>query len=280
MVDAVHPFEIEGSRGLVVRGDVHVPAGSGPHPVVVGVHGFKGFRNWGFWPHIAAGLAAHGIACVRYDASHNGVGPGGLLFDEKELFERNTWGREEEDLARVLDAVRAGALPGAAALTPERLGLIGHSRGGGLVVVRTAADSAVRAAVVLAPVATTLRFSDDAVRQARIDGFAPIVNTRTGEVLRFGRDAIDELGARTDLHDIAASHAAQIGVPLLVCHGSVDPAVSPDEGRRIAAAAPGGRFDEFTGADHVLDCRHPWQGATAHFERFVEEAAAHFRAHL
>ena len=39
MVDAVHPFEIEGSRGLVVRGDVHVPAGSGPHPVVVLVSG-------------------------------------------------------------------------------------------------------------------------------------------------------------------------------------------------------------------------------------------------
>ena len=34
-------------------------------PVVVGVHGFKGFRNWGFWPHIADGLAERGFVMRR-----------------------------------------------------------------------------------------------------------------------------------------------------------------------------------------------------------------------
>ena len=275
----VRPFEIAGSGGLPVRGDVHVPAGRGPHPVVVGVHGFKGFRRWGFWPYIAAGLAERGIACVRYDASHNGVGAGGLDFDEPHLFERNTWGREEHDLDAVLRAVRRAALPGLEDVDAARLGLIGHSRGGGLVVVRTAADPAVRAAVVLAPVATTLRFAAEVLERARRAGFAPIVNTRTGEILRFGQDALDELDARTDLHDIAARHAARISVPLLVAHGTLDAAVAPDEGRRIAAAARG-RFEAFAGADHVLGCRHPWQGPTPDFGRFLDLARAHFAAHL
>jgi len=56
---------------------------------------------------------------------------------------------------------------------------------------------------------------DDVVEKAKSDGFAPIVNTRTGEVLRFGADAIDELESRTDLHDIAASHASRIEAPVL-----------------------------------------------------------------
>ncbi len=276
----IHAFEIEGSGGLPIRGDVHVPEGDGPFPVVVGCHGFKGFRNWGFWPHIATGLATAGLACVRYDMSHNGVGANGLTFDENELFERNTWAHEEEDLDRVLASVRSGALPGASSIDAARLGLIGHSRGGALVIVRGAADPDVRAVVALAPIATILRFSDDVLAAGRADGFIPIRNMRTGEVLRFGAEAIAETAARTDLHDIAASHAARMTQPLLVAHGTADPAVHSTEGHRLAAAAPFGGFLPFEGADHVLGCRHPWQGPTPEFERFMALATREFTATL
>jgi len=270
------PFVLAGSDGRPIRGDLHLPRGDGPHPVAVGIHGFKGFRNWGFWPHIAQGLADAGTACVRFDLSHNGVGENGMVFDEQALFEANTMSREEEDVAAVIDALRSGSLPGSERLDVTRLGLIGHSRGGGGVLLRAVQDDGVKAAVVLAAISTVLRFPAEALEQGRIDGFIPIVNTRTGEVLRFGRDAIAELDARTDLHDIAASHAARITVPLLVCQGTADPAIAVSEARAIAAAAPDSRLELFEGADHVLDCRHPWQGPTPHFERFVTLAAEHF----
>jgi dienelactone hydrolase len=277
---SVHPFETPGSGGLPIRGDVHLPEGTGPFPVVVGVHGFKGFRNWGFWPHIAAGLADAGVACVRYDMSHNGVGANGLEFDEEHLFAANTWGREEEDLGCVLDIVRGGDVPEAENLAPERLGLIGHSRGGGLVVERTAQDEGVRACVTLAAIATLARFPPELMERGRSQGFIPIVNTRTGQTLRFGKDAIAELDAREELHDLASSFASRIQVPTLVCHGTADTGVSPDDGRRLAAATPHASLELFEGADHVLDCRHPWQGPTPHLERFVRLAADHFLAHL
>jgi pimeloyl-ACP methyl ester carboxylesterase len=68
--------------------------------------------------------------------------------------------------------------------------------------------------------------------------------------------------------------------PLLVCHGTADPAVPISEGRALADAAQNARFEAFDGADHVLDCRHPWQGATPHFQRFVQLAAEHFSKNL
>ena len=259
-----------------MRGDVHVPEGQRRFPVVVGAHGFKGFRNWGFWPHIAERLAARGLACLRFDLSHNGVGANGFEFDEEDLFELNTFRREEEDLGCVLGALRGGALPAADALDAERLGLLGHSRGGGLVVVRAADDPAVRAVVTLAAVASLTRFPDEVMARGRQKGFIPILNTRTGQTLRYGRDAIAELDVRPELRDLAASFAARVRVPLLVCHGTADTGVSPEDGRRLAAAAPDARLEWFEGADHVLDCRHPWQGTTPHLERFLDLASAHF----
>jgi dipeptidyl aminopeptidase/acylaminoacyl peptidase len=271
---SVHPFMLTGSGGQPIRGDVWLPDHvADAAPVVVGIHGFKGFRRWGFWPAIGTSLNRGGFAFANFDMSHNGVGVGGLDFDEPDLFERNTWAREEADLATVLDALRAGRLPQPHRVDPRRVALLGHSRGGGLAAVHAARDPGIAAVVALAPISTVLRFEDSTVERGRRMGFIPILNTRTNETLRFGADAIAEIAARPDLHDIAESHAARLAAPLLVVHGEDDSAVPAAEGRALAAAAPHGTFVGIAGADHVLGCRHPWAGTTPAFDRFL--AAAH-----
>jgi pimeloyl-ACP methyl ester carboxylesterase len=264
-----HPFQIPGSGGAPIRGDVRVPAGSARVPVVVGIHGFKGFRRWGFWPQIAASLTDAGYAFVGFDMSHNGVGAKGLEFDEPDLFEKDTWRRQEDDLAAVLASLRGGRLPAPERIDATRVALLGHSRGGGLAVVRAAQDPQIRAVVALAPIATVLRFDEETMARGRRNGFIPILNTRTGQTLRFGADAIAEIDARIDLHDIAATYASKLAAPLLVVHGDADTSVPADEGRALAAAAPRGTFVGIPGADHVLGCRHPWAGSTPAFAAFL-----------
>ena len=90
-----HPFTLTGSAGLPLRGDVCLPADPSldPLPVVLAIHGFKGFRRWGFWSAMADAFADRGCAFVGFDMTHNGVGEGGLDFDEEDLFEANSWPR-------------------------------------------------------------------------------------------------------------------------------------------------------------------------------------------
>jgi dipeptidyl aminopeptidase/acylaminoacyl peptidase len=278
---SVRAFELVGSGGAPIRGDVWLPDHVAARaPVVVGIHGFKGFRKWGFWPTIGASLNYAGFALVSFDMSHNGVGAGGLDFDEPDLFEANTWAREEEDLGVVLAALRSGRLPDPDRVDPSRLALLGHSRGGGLAVVRAADDARVRAVVTLAPIATTRRFDDATLAKARRDGFIPILNTRTLETLRFGAAAVVEQTTRADLHHIAANYASRLAAPLLVVHGEADSAVDPREGRTLAAAAPRGTYVGIAGADHVLGCHHPWAGTTPAFDRFLDETSRFLRATL
>lgn len=48
---------ISNSSGDVIRGNVHLPDNPKGAPVVILCHGFKGFKDWGFFPITADRLA-------------------------------------------------------------------------------------------------------------------------------------------------------------------------------------------------------------------------------
>ena len=68
------PFRRIGPHGDVIRGDLRIPEGPPPRTAVVVVHGFKGFKDWGFFPHLCEEIAAGGHAVVSFNFSWNGIG--------------------------------------------------------------------------------------------------------------------------------------------------------------------------------------------------------------
>jgi len=176
------PLVLENDEGLPVRCDVRVPDGAGPFPVVVVLHGFKGFKDWGMFPPTCERLAAAGLATVAMNASRNGIGAGDPCeLTELESFARDTPRRQVGDVQLVVDAISSGAAgPG---LDPGRIGLLGHSRGGGVAVLAAAADPRVSALVTWAAVASFDRWTERAKAEWRRTGRLDVPNARTGQVL-------------------------------------------------------------------------------------------------
>ncbi|MGI8818579.1 MAG: hypothetical protein ACR2HW_05490, partial [Gemmatimonadales bacterium] len=100
----------------------------GPRPAVLVLHGFKGFKDWGMFPPLGERLALAGFSAVIPNLSGSGVDDDGE-FTLPERFGRNTFSAELQDAGTVIDALRDGRLGIPA---PSTLGLIGHSRGGGV----------------------------------------------------------------------------------------------------------------------------------------------------
>jgi hypothetical protein len=128
-----HSVAGSGVRGIV-RGDVRCPAEGRGLVTVVICHGFKGFKEWGFFPYLAEQLAESGAYCVSFNFSHNGVGEDLLTFSEPERFRENTPTKECDELEELLGKLQRRELP-----ESERCGgltvLMGHSRGGFPVLV-------------------------------------------------------------------------------------------------------------------------------------------------
>jgi len=55
-------------------------------PCLIFVHGFKGFKDWGFGPYIGNFFAEKGFFSISFNLSHNGVGDSLTEFTELDKF--------------------------------------------------------------------------------------------------------------------------------------------------------------------------------------------------
>jgi len=272
----VESFCFANEEGLPIRGDVHAPAGRGP--VVVCVHGFKGFKDWGFWPETAQRLVRSGMGAVRFNFAHSGVGEDLERFGEPRLFESGTYSREVSDLREVLLRLAGKDLPGAGDLDTARIGLLAHSRGAiSALALAASEERPVRSVALWNPVASALWWSEEERRRWRERGFWEVVNTRTHEVFRITRALLDDAENNGERLDPVAN-ARRLEVPISVVVARGDESVSPESGRLLARAAPTSlaSITEIEDSGHTFGAVHPFAGSTPALDRAIGAAVEHF----
>jgi pimeloyl-ACP methyl ester carboxylesterase len=273
-------FELSGEDGNPIRGDVRLPAEARPGAAIVICHGFKGFKDWGFFPYVSEQLATRtGYPVIAFNFSGNGIGSDLLNFTELDKFEANTFSKELSDLQTVLDAAEAGRLQEAG--PRRRFGLLGHSRGGVSTIVTGAEDPRVGAIVTWNAVADLDRWGEQKKAEWRREGRIEILNARTKQMMPLGVGLLEDYERNAQRFDLEKA-ASQLTVPYLIVHGTADESVSIADGRRLAAAAPEdrSRFAPIEGGGHTFGAVHPFQDTTDHLTQVVQLTADWFSAHL
>ncbi len=265
---------MKGADGGPLRVDVRSAAREGEkRPAVVICHGFKGFKDWGFFPKLAERLAVAGFTALSFNFSGSGVGEG------EDFDELDRWGRQKpstdlRDVATLVDY--------AAALSASSVGLVGHSRGGGLAILHAASDERVKALATWAAVDHFLRWPEDDIAKWRREGKIDVVNTRTGQVLPLLRDALDDADRHADgLLNVTAA-ASRVRIPWLIVHGMDDRSVSVEIGKGLKAASNSAKTELLLveGADHTFGIKHPWSGSTREFEIVLDRTVRLLAASL
>ncbi len=281
------PFRLQADAG-VVRGDIRFlaeagSADSGGRPTdtaLVVCHGFKGFKDWGFFPAVCEELAIRvGCPVISFNFSGSGVGPELGTFSNPGAFATNTFSREVSDLEAVLDGISAGRLDGAMVTPAARVGLVGHSRGAIPVVLVGSRRPEVRALATWSGLARPHRYAELFPPESDSTRPVEIRNLRTGEILLLRRNVLDDLRENQESLDPLA--ALRSGAPpLLVVHGERDESVSTSDAELYANAGAEAEIAIIEATGHTFDVRHPFVGSTPALERAVSRTVAHFRKHL
>jgi uncharacterized protein len=240
-------FELSSAEGLPIRGNLHLPQKM--RAVVVVVHGFKGFKDWGFFPWMAERLSQQRLAVCRFNMSRSGIGNDPETFDRLDLFADDTYSRQLDDLAVVIRHVEAQ-------LPAMPIVLMGHSRGGAIAILGARGVPQLKGVVAWSPIARCDRWDEPTRKLWRERGALEVVNQRTGQLMRNSTAVLDDVEQNRERLDVLAA-AARLTVPLLVVHGGRDDSVPFAEGKALAERAADGSFARIDRAGHTFNAIHP-----------------------
>jgi len=258
MIKKLNNIVIEGSAGKPILIDTTYKANSQPKQVVVFCHGFKGFKDWGPFNKIATHFAQEDIVFVKFNFSFNGTTIANPLdFDDLKAFGNNNFCKELDDLSLVLDWIE-----GSNELKREinsNISLFGHSRGGGIAMLKTVEDRRVAKIISWASPANFLRTlpKGEKLEKWRSSNVAYIYNGRTKQNMplyfQFYENCKDNT-KRLDIQDAVT----KMSIPHLVVHGSEDPTVSLSAAENIKSWNTDTKLHIIEGANHVLGGFHPY----------------------
>jgi len=246
---------------------------------LVFVHGFKGFKDWGFGPYLGEYLANKGFFVITFNFSHNGVGESKTEFIELEKFAKNTFSREIRELNEIITAFRNDYFE-VKGNTP--LGLIGHSRGGAIVLLTASQRNDVDAIVTWAAISKLDRYSKRQNQEWRKKGFFEILNTRTNQMMRLDVGLLDDIENNANSSLNIEYALKNLNRPLLITHGEQDLAVPIVEAEHLYNWSDKSKteFYKLFSTGHTFDIVHPFNGTSDKFEKLLDKTTNFFVNHL
>jgi pimeloyl-ACP methyl ester carboxylesterase len=231
-------------------------------PLVIFCHGYKGFKDWGPWTLVAKALAKENMFVVKFNFSYNGTS---LTkpdeFSDLEAFSNNTYSKELEDLNDIIAYFKSGVHKNR--LDLKNICLIGHSRGGGIVLLTASQRNDISKIITWASVSDyKKRFNENSetFNKWRTLGVKYIENKRTGQLLphkfNFYKDFI-----KNENHLDIKKAIKSIKQPVLLIHGDKDDAVNMEESQLLNKLSSSSQLKIIEDANHVFNAKHPWDNS-------------------
>ena len=258
---------INGKHNKPILADIFYKDTNRPKPIVVFCHGYKGFKDWGAWDLMAQKFAKEGFFFVKFNFSHNGGTINQPIdFPDLEAFGNNNYTKELDDLETVIDWV-LNISNYTKEINKNEISLIGHSRAGGIVTIKSEEDVRIEKVITLAGVADYKKrtATTGKLKKWKKEGVKYVLNGRTKQQMphfyQFYEDFVKNENRLTIERAIQ-----NLQIPHLIIHGESDTSVSMDEAIIQHKWNPKSQLEIIKEANHVFNTSHPWRKEELSYE--------------
>lgn len=228
--------------------------------LVLFLHGFKGYKDWGTFPQIMEQLTNSGSVVVSFNFSHNGgTVESPIDFPDLLAFSNNNYLLELNDVGYMLEWMKLRKADFFQQCDVEDVCVIGHSRGGGIALLAAEKYAEIKKVVTWAAVADFEERLPNEVelKKWKNSGIHTIRNGRTMQDMPMKYSFIETLIKYSVQLNI--KRAVQcLSKPLLVVHGVDDETVSIKDANRIGNWNPKAIKCFIENANHTFNGKHPW----------------------
>lgn len=260
--------------------DAHFIANKSPKPVLLFVHGFNGFKDWGAFDLVADFFAENAFTFVKMNLSHNGT----TVERPTEIVDLHAYGNDLfstdlDDMGLVINYLHSRDCAFASELDLDNLFLIGHSRGGAVVILKAGEDERVKGIATWASIKSTMHFwIPERVAEVEEKGVIYVQNGRTGQKLPLYLPYYEDIVFNPKRLDVEQK-IKDLAIPILIAHGSTDPSVSVEAAESLKSWQENAELLLIEGASHTFGAKHPFEGETmpAHLQQLTKETLAFFQ---
>jgi pimeloyl-ACP methyl ester carboxylesterase len=248
-------------------------------PCIIYVHGFKGFKDWGFVPYLGDFFSSRGFFVITFNFSHNGIGENLLEFTELDKFAKNTISLEVEELNDVIDAYRNHFF---GKNSRAGIGVIGHSRGGAVALLTSAERKDVKAVAVWASVSKLDRYSERQKKEWKEKGVFEVLNTRTNQLMPLNVLLLEDIEKNKNGKLNLEQSVRNLSKPLLIIHGEQDMTVSLKESKEIYSWSKKELTEYYSieATGHTFNITHPFERSNVKFNFVLNKTEEYFNKHL
>lgn len=227
------------------------------NPLLIFSHGFKGFKDWGPFNYVSDSFVKNGINFLKFNFSHNGTtAKKPFDIDDLEAFGQNNFSIELNDLQTVIDwSVRKLKTK----VDLNRIYLLGHSRGGGISIIKGSEDQRIKKIVSWASVSDfEKRLVNEKTDLWKKRGVAYVFNKRTNQQLPLYYQFYEDYQRNKERFSIPKA-SKSLKTPFLIVHGKDDETVSFEEASQLNRFIPHSKLIAIKNCNHVFNTSHPFK---------------------
>ncbi|MCF6224507.1 MAG: alpha/beta hydrolase fold domain-containing protein [Flavobacteriaceae bacterium] len=228
--------------------------------IVIFCHGYKGYKDWGAWNLVAEIFAKQNLFFVKMNFSHNG----GTIqqpidFPDLEAFGNNNFTLELDDISSVLDWLEKDKNI-QKEINLNQITLIGHSRGGGIVLIKASEDPRIKKVITWSSVSDFgSRFPNETqLKSWKENGVAYITNARTHQQMPHYFQFYTNFKENESRLNIKSA-VEKLNIPYLIIHGTKDETVPIQEANKINSWNPKSQLQLIEFANHSFGSKQPWK---------------------
>ena len=270
---------IKGKHQKDFFADIFYIEGQQPKPVIVFSHGFKGFKDWGHFNLIASRFANAGFVFVKFNFSHNGTSlekPD--EFVDLEAFGHNNFHIEIDDLGSVVEFILNTKNEFYSEIDVNKLFLLGHSRGGGISILKAWKDNRIKKLATWASVNEFGKFwTPEVMEQWKQDKVMYVLNSRTKQELPMYYSAYEKFYNEKHLFDIPKA-VKELKIPFLIIHGTADTTVDFSQAETMQSWNSNAELFSIENGDHTFGGKHPYKNEKLplHTEMAIQKTIAFY----
>lgn len=253
--------------------DAFFPETDNKLPLIIFVHGYKGYKDWGAWTLMAEKFAEAGFFFVKFNFSHNGTTiDDPHNFADLEAFGNNNYSKELSDLGAVMDYFIRNPK-----IDDQKVVLMGHSRGGGISIIKTFEDERINGLITLASVDTLDRFpKDEGLESWKKKGVRYVLNGRTKQEMPHYYQFYKDFDDNKNRFDVERA-AEMVKANFLIIHGANDESVNVKNAEHLHILNPNSELFLLENANHTFGAKEPWtDNELPHALRMVTEKCIDF----